>query len=46
MPMTAKTSQLITKVLRDTGYAKYINPTLTKVDVRGREITTVNIRWG
>jgi hypothetical protein len=42
--MTAKMSQWIAQVLRDMGYAKYIGPTPTKVDVRGREIATVDIR--
>jgi len=37
-------SQWIAQVLRDMGYASYIGPSSTKVDVRGREIASVDIR--
>ena len=44
MSITAKMSQWIAQVLRDMGYASYIGPSLTKVNIRGREIIKVNIR--
>ena len=44
MLIIAKMSQWITQVLRDMGYASYIGPSPTKVNIRGREITKVNIR--